>query len=352
MDDIFCVTLHCESLSRACWTINKNGAILTIQKGVAQICAVHFLEYFLLSRNLVKNFLKWVNLAIFLPYWSSKTLAHHNLSLWSIDNRFIYNFNADRVAHFIRNERSHSSDHIYWHIISRMGACLHQFRILLSKLLRLQFWDVIGAFYLLGKVHAYRLWLDKVRIVYPIIDWVNFSVLDLECIHWLALIITSGSLWVDWHDFDGIWSFTVAHWGGFFSACRAIFLAGIVWSLAIVLVDFDHNARFLLVSSTWSSPLCTHCNFRSFTNHDRAAWVLNCVLYCTDETWFLIARLLSLCCSSFQLLSLFTSIIYLHLIIEQINFSFNYIMQNQIILVCVTYIYFLHIYWGYSNQIY
>ena len=178
-----------------------------------------------------------------------------------------------------------------------MGARLHQFRLLLSQLLPLLIWDVIGAFYLLAKVHAYRLGLDKVRVVYPIVDRVKWSVLNLECIHRFALIITSGSLWVDWHDFDDVWSFTVAHRWWFFVARQEIFLTGIVWPLAIVLVDFDHNAR--LFFSPWSSPLSTHGYIRSFANHDKAARVLHYVLCCATETWFLHARLLSFCSPSF-----------------------------------------------------
>ena len=53
MYDVFSIPLHGECLSRACWTVHENSAILAIQKGIAQILPIDLVEHFLLRSVLV-----------------------------------------------------------------------------------------------------------------------------------------------------------------------------------------------------------------------------------------------------------------------------------------------------------
>ena len=66
MNDILSVSLHRECFTRTCWTINEDGAVLTVYEGVTKILSIHFGEHFLLGRLRVKYLFEGVDFA-FIP---------------------------------------------------------------------------------------------------------------------------------------------------------------------------------------------------------------------------------------------------------------------------------------------
>ena len=78
MDNLLSISLHSECLSCACWSVNEDGAVLTIQKGVAQVASVDSLEHIRLRGLGIEHFLKRVDFAIALL---ANSLADHNLRL-------------------------------------------------------------------------------------------------------------------------------------------------------------------------------------------------------------------------------------------------------------------------------
>lgn len=60
---MLCVPLHGVSFSCACWSVNENGAVLTVQKRITQHTALTLVEYFLLRTLLIEHFLETENLA-------------------------------------------------------------------------------------------------------------------------------------------------------------------------------------------------------------------------------------------------------------------------------------------------
>lgn len=87
MDNVLCVPLHREGLACARGPVDKDCAVLAIDKGVAKRDTVHVREHFLLRRISVKYFFEGVYFLVrALDRRPNYALANDDLSLAAVYN--------------------------------------------------------------------------------------------------------------------------------------------------------------------------------------------------------------------------------------------------------------------------
>ena len=111
MDYVFSVTLHCEGLASTSRSVDKNGAVLTVEEGIAQVKSIAVVKNFLLRRYRVEHLLKREQLLLLLC--GTEALADDDLCLVAIDDGVIDYLNADGVPQLVWDLGAHASNHIY-----------------------------------------------------------------------------------------------------------------------------------------------------------------------------------------------------------------------------------------------